>query len=206
MTRPLAAFALALSAAASSAALIHPPTALASVVQPGAGEGFVLFAQGERGATMSGSTQDLGRARAARTGAEPLLYVRQGAAAYVIRNADTLRRAAAIFAPQTALGDRQAALGEQQAALGARQAALGAQQARLGLRQAGASRSADADLEARQAVLGRQQEELGRQQDALGQQQSLLGRQQERLAREGEAQLRALVREAMRRGLARRVD
>lgn len=167
---------------------------------------YVLFSQGSSSTTMSGSTDDLRRARALRAGAEALLYVRRDGASYVVRDPATLRRAEAIFEPQQAMGARQAELGSRQAALGSRQAALGAQQARLGARQASASPALAAELGRQQSALGRRQDDLGRQQDALGQQQSALGREQSRLAREADAKFRALLAEALRSGLARRVD
>ena len=167
---------------------------------------YVLLSQGSRSATMSGSTDDLSRARALRVGQEALLYVRAGGEAYVVRDPATLRRAEAIFAPQEAMGARQAELGSRQAALGSRQAALGSHQARLGARQASASPGRAAELGRQQAALGRRQDELGRQQNALGARQSALGREQARLAREADAKFRALLAEALGRGLAQRVD
>ena len=172
---------------------------------------WILLNAGSESVTMSGSTDDVRRARALRTGREALLYVRQNGTAWVIRDPATLRRAEAIFAPQRAMGARQAELGARQAALGSRQAALGSQQAtlgseqaRLGARQASAPpRAAEAlghqqsALGDQQDALGRQQDELGRQQDALGRQQDALG-QQDRLGREAQEQLRALVAEAIR--------
>jgi hypothetical protein len=167
---------------------------------------YVLLSQDSRSASMSGSTDDLSRARALRVGREALLYVRQGGSAYVIRDAATLRRAEAIFEPQEAMGARQAELGSRQSALGSRQAALGAEQARLGARQASASPGRAAELGRQQAALGRRQDELGRQQNALGTQQGALGREQARLAREAEVKFRALLADALRSGTAQRVD
>lgn len=167
---------------------------------------YVLFSQDSRDVTMSGSTEDIERARALRSGREALLYVRQGGAAYVIRDPATLRRARLIFEPQEALGARQAELGSRQAALGGLQAQLGAQQARLGAQQASASPGRVAELGRQQAVLGRRQDELGRRQNALGTQQSALGREQARLAREADSKFRALLADAMRSGVARRVN
>lgn len=167
---------------------------------------YVLFDAGSSSISMSGSTEDLRRARALRSGSEALLYVRQGDSAYVVRDPATLRRAEAIFEPQQAMGARQAELGSRQAELGSRQAALGAQQARLGARQAGASPARAAELGREQAALGRRQDELGRQQNALGEQQSALGREQSRLGREAEVKFQALLADALRSGVARRVD
>jgi hypothetical protein len=193
-------FLAVLAAFCGLCALIQPPAAAADRTS------YVLFAPGGSSTTMSGSTEDLRRARALRVGAEALLYVRQGGASYVVRDPATLRRAEAIFEPQQAMGARQAELGSRQAELGSRQAALGAQQARLGARQASASPALAAELGRQQAALGRRQDELGRQQDALGQQQGALGRGQARLAREADAKFRALLADALRSGLARRVD
>lgn len=152
------------------------------------GLSYILFSAGERSTSMSGSTDDLVRARALRRGQEALLYVRDDSGAYVIRDPETLRRAALIFEPQREMGRRQAALGRQQAA-------LGGQQARLGAQQAGA-------VPARQAELGRRQAELGREQSALGQRQGALGREQARLAQIARGEFQALVRRAREQNLA----
>ena len=199
---------------------IDLPAAAATPSERADSVSYVLMAEGSGSSTMSGSIDDLRRAQSLRRGREALLYVRYGGGAYVIRDAATLRQAEAIFAPQQALGrqqaelgSRQAALGTQQARLGAQQARLGAEQARLGSKQAGASprraeqlgRQQDA-LGQQQDALGRQQDELGRQQDALGRQQDALGREQDRLGREAETRIRALVAEAVQRGVAQRVD
>lgn len=167
---------------------------------------YVLFSQGSSSVTMSGSTDDIGRARALRVGEEALLYVRRDGSAYVVRDPATLRRAEAIFDPQEALGARQAELGSRQAALGSRQAALGAEQARLGARRASMAPDGSEELDRQQAELGRRQAELGAQQSALGARQSALGREQSRLAREADVKFRALLADALRSGVARRVN
>ena len=199
--------ALAAAAALSGLLMLGQPAAVAAgAAQSDEDPAYVLLSPGSRSTTMSGSTADLSRARALRAGQEGLLYVRQGGQAYVIRDAETLRRAQAIFAPQEALGARQAELGSRQAALGSRQAALGAEQGRLGVRQAsGTPREAEA-LASRQLELGRQQEALGAQQDALGRRQDQLGREQDRLGRQAEESFRALVADAIQRGLAERTS
>jgi hypothetical protein len=182
------------------------PGAAGAAVQSAEGTSYVLLSQGGRSISMSGSTEDVSRAKALRVGSEGLLYVRDGGAAYVIRDAATLRRAHAIFEPQQRLGARQAELGSRQAALGSRQAALGAQQARLGAQQGNATPRRAAGLGRQQAALGSQQNALGEQQNALGAQQAVLGREQARLAREANLKFRALLDDARRNGLAQRVD
>jgi hypothetical protein len=167
---------------------------------------YILFAPGSDSISMSGSTDDLRRARALRAGNEAMLYVRQSGQSYVIRDPATLREVRAIFAPQEALGARQAELGARQAELGSRQAQLGSEQARLGSRQADATPRQAAELAEQQGELGRRQGELGEQQSALGEQQSALGREQDRLGRIASDKLEALLADALRRGVARRVD
>ncbi|MGE5562112.1 MAG: hypothetical protein ACM3ZV_02255 [Bacillota bacterium] len=180
--------------------------AMSSPAVAGDGTSYVLFTPGSESVSMSGSTDDIRRARALRAGDEALLYVRRGGAAYVIRDPATLRAARALFQPQEAVGAQQAELGSRQAALGARQAELGAEQARLGARQADATPREAAALAAQQAELGRRQGELGDHQGALGEQQGALGREQARLARIANEKLQALLADAIRRGLAQRVD
>jgi hypothetical protein len=185
---------------------IHPPSAAASASERSDRLSYVLMTAGSDSSTMSGSTDDLRRARSLRSGREGLLYFRQGRAAYVIRDAAMLRHAESIFEPQQALGARQAELGSRQAALGEQQARLGEQQARLGRQQADAPPVRAQELGRRQAALGRQQDALGAQQEILGREQAALGREHHGLARAADAKFRLLLAEALRRGLAQRVD
>jgi hypothetical protein len=198
-TRSRIAFA---AMAALSAMVVSLPAATAAADHAS----YILFAPGSDSITMSGSSDDIRRARALRSGREALLYIREGDAAYVVRDPETLRAARALFAPEEALGAQQSELGSRQSALGARQARLGAEQARLGALQANATPREQEDLGRQQDELGRQQDVLGQQQDALGQQQDALGREQDRLARIAEDKLQLLVTDALRRGLAQRVQ
>lgn len=199
-------FALAALAALLGLVVLQSAAFAPAMAQTGDRTAYVLLTAGSQSSTMSGSTDDLRRARALRVGREGLLYVRRDGAAYVIRDPATLRRAEAIFEPQRAMGARQAELGSRQAALGSRQAALGAQQARLGALQANASPGRTEGLARQQDALGRQQDALGRQQDVLGRQQDALGREQDRLGREARGRLGALLADAIRSGVARRAD
>ena len=167
---------------------------------------YVLFdGSGDR-TMMSGSSDDVRLAERYRAGSSPLLYVRDGAAAYVIRDPALLRRAHAIMEPQRQLGERQGELGRQQGELGARQGALGAEQGRLGALMASSTPRQIHALAERQAALGERQSSLGAQQAELGERQAELGREQARLAELARPQFRALVAEAIQRGLAQRVD
>jgi hypothetical protein len=167
---------------------------------------YVFFADGSGNSFASGNTDDFRRAKAWRAGNAPFLYVRDGGAAYVIRDPAILARARAIMAPQQELGRRQGALGEQQGELGRRQGALGAEQGRLGAMMADARVRELGELGRQMGDLGRRQAALGEQQSALGSRQAALGREQARLAKLAQPQLRALVAEAVRRGVARPVD
>ena len=167
---------------------------------------YVMMTGDDHHSMMSGSTGDYNRARALRAGNAPLLYVRQDGAAYVIRDAATLRRAEAIMAPQQELGRRQGELGRQQGALGRQQGALGAEQGRLGRQMAFSTPAQMRELGRQQGELGRRQGALGAQQGELGRRQGELGREQARLARLAEPQFRALLQDAIARGLAQRVD
>jgi len=165
-----------------------------------------VLVTGNGNSMMSGSSDDLRRAEAFRAGHGPLLYVRQHGAAYVIRDPAVLRRAEAIMAPQREVGKRQGELGRQQGELGRQQGALGAEQGRLGAKMADARVRELGELGRQQGDLGRRQAALGAQQSALGQRQAALGREQARLAELAQPQLRALVSDAIRRGLAQRVN
>jgi hypothetical protein len=195
-----------LAALAAPLLLVAPAAVAATAIQSPDSLSYVLMHAGSDSSSMSGTTDDYRRARALRSGREGLLYFRQGGTAYVIRDAETLSKAKAIFAPQEELGRQQAELGSRQAELGSRQAKLGGEQARLGVQQAGATPQRAGDLGRQQAALGRQQDELGRQQNALGREQSALGREQTRLGRIAQGKLSTLVAEALRRGVAQRVD
>ena len=197
---------IALAAVTALAGLVVPATAASTTEAAADKIAYVLLASGSESSSMSGSMEDMRRARALRTGQEGLLYVRSGGAGYVIRDPATLRRAEAIFAPQRALGERQGELGRQQGELGRRQGELGRQQGELGRQQAEAPPRLAAELGRKQGELGRQQGELGRQQGELGGRQGELGREQGRLALLANDQIRALVADAIRRGLAQRVD
>ncbi|WP_224246885.1 M56 family metallopeptidase [Hyalangium gracile] len=132
---------------------------------------------------------------------------------------------------QAELGKKQAELGAKQAEFGQKQAALGVKHAQLGLRNAelslqlsqAAMRGDDAErdrkekelekvqaalekeqdaLNDEQEALGKEQEKLGEQQEKLGEQQEKLGEQQEKLAHESQKKVKALIDDAITKGLA----
>lgn len=203
--RPLSIAALA-SLALLAGAAVSPPSLAADAAWSPEPFAYVLFSPGSRDVSMSGSTDDVRRARSFRSDGEGLLYVRQGGSAYVVRDLATLRKAHALFEPQEALGRQQAELGSRQAALGGRQARLGAEQAAFSYRRADNSPREAEDLARQQQALGEQQALLGREQGALGRQQAELGRQQRDLGRAADKQMQILFGDALRAGLAQRVD
>ena len=186
---------------------VPAPAAAAGAAEAGDGMRYVFIARGkDSSSTMNASMEDMERARSLRAGEEALLYVRQNGVAYVIRDAETLSRAEAIFRPQSIVGAQQGELGRRQGELGRRQGELGREQARLGLLQADARPREQGELGRQQGELGRRQGELGRQQGELGRQQGLLGKEQARLAKEAQVKIQALLADAIRRGVARRIS
>ena len=154
----------------------------------------------------SGSSDDFKLAHRYHSGKAPMLFIRADGAAYVIRDPLILRRAEAIMAPQRELGRRQGELGAQQGALGKRQGALGAEQGRLAKLMLDSPARQMGEFGRQQGELGRRQAALGEQQAALGRQQAALGRHQARAAEAARPKLRALLADAIRRGVAQRVD
>ena len=105
---------------------------------------FVVFhADGE--ATMSGSSDDMTRARQLRHNGEAMLWFRREGTEYIVRDPAVMqdvreiwRRVSEIGSHQGVLGAEQGVLGAQQGALGVRQGELGAQQAALAAEQSAA--------------------------------------------------------------------
>ncbi|WP_267968562.1 M56 family metallopeptidase [Myxococcus stipitatus] len=128
-----------------------------------------------------------------------------------------------------ALGQKMGELGMKQAALGMKQAEVGHEKSGLGLQRMRLGSLSEAERDRREAeldkqeeeldrqmeALGKQQEELGEQQEKLGEQQEKLGEQQEKLGeqqeklserfeevnREAQKKVRAIVEEAISKGL-----
>jgi hypothetical protein len=147
--------------------------------------------------TMSGSTEDLRKARAlAGDGKEPLLYVRRNGQEYIIRDAATLKAIEESFAAQREIGEKQSEIGHKQSELGHKQSELGQKQAELGSKQAALGRKM-AEVAQKQSSLAlerhrlertnaqvspefeRREQELEREMEPLEQQMEELGRQME---------------------------
>lgn len=187
------AFALAALSAASVA-----PSAAAQGPETADRLSYAFFSAGERHTMMSGSSADLAAAQRLRRGQEAMLFIRYRGTGYVIRDDATLREIEAILEPQRRLGAEQGALGARQGALGGRQAQLGMRQARLATHRGGPADD--------QRALGREQRALSAQQQVLSQEQGVLSRRQREVSRVADARLRTLADNAIRRGIAQRID
>ena len=93
--------------------------------------------------TMSGSSDDIRRARRLRSSGEDLLWFEHDGKEYVIRDPDLLRdvrsawvQVGEIGTQQGEIGARQGEIGVRQGAIGVRQGAIGMEQAAVGARQA----------------------------------------------------------------------
>ncbi|WP_224368942.1 M56 family metallopeptidase [Hyalangium versicolor] len=162
-------------------------------------DGFVLVS-GDH-VMMSGTSTDIRRAKALRTGGKDVLFVRRGDHAYLIRDAKTLDQMRATFEPQTKLGQqqsdlgkkqgelgkRQAEFGQKQAALGVKQAQLGVKQAELGLQSSQLAQMADGpERDRKEQELDKTRDALDKEMDAIGDQMEALGKEQEKLGDEQE--------------------
>jgi len=135
--------------AATPAAMSAPTTTDVSDRQtrtktepPRDGTAFVVF-QADGEATMSGSSDDMARARQLRNSGEAMLWFRRDGTEYIVRDPavmqevrDIWKRVGEIGNLQGVIGAQQGMLGAQQGALGGRQGELGAQQGSLALEQA----------------------------------------------------------------------
>jgi bla regulator protein BlaR1 len=109
---------------------------------------FVMFLDDDH-STMSGSTDDIQRAKRYRRPGEQMLWFRHGGREYVIRDRGILDQAIDLWKPVNELGGQQGDLGSKQGELGAKQGAIGARQGQLGAEQG--------NLGARQGALGARQ-------------------------------------------------
>ncbi len=187
-----------------------PPAEATSWTWRGDGSAWALL-EGDSHTWMSGSSQDMARARSLRTEpGESLLWMRRGETEYVIRDSATLARAREILRPQMELGRQQGELGSQQGELGSQQGKLGSEQGRLGGEQgklgarmgslaaeqaslvaknlgdeAGKEELAQRreELHGQMRELSDRMEELGQRQKELGARQRALGEQQKALGR-----------------------
>ncbi|HEX5354226.1 MAG TPA: M56 family metallopeptidase [Rhodanobacteraceae bacterium] len=195
--------------------------------------GMALFDGGT--VTIYGTDADQAAAKRLHEGGRRLLYFRQDNKAWVSYDPATIQRAEKIHAPTTTLAaqqgqlaGKQGQLAGEQAGLAAREANLAQLQAQLASRQAQldalkvASQSPQADaqqraLQAEQTSLTQRQQSLettvkhkkqalADQQRALAAQQQELAQRQQQASRQAAQQMDALIRQAIAKGTAQRVD
>lgn len=120
---------------------------------------FVFFVTDDH-TTMSGSMNDINRARRFKRPGEQLLWFRQGGGEYVIRDQGVLRQIEDLWAPVGAIGDEQGVVGQKQGEIGKLQGEIGA----------------------KQGEIGAEQGKIGAEQGKIGDRQGVLGARQGRLA------------------------
>lgn len=141
--------------------------------------------------TMSGSDDDVRRAKAFRQPGQDLLWFRKDGKDYVVRDRGVLDKISKLYEPQEEMGRKQSELGKQQADLGAKQGALGVRQATETLRNPAQAQD-----------LAKQQSELGAEQSKLGEQQRKLGQEQKEFSERAEKTLREIIAGAVTSGAA----
>lgn len=179
---------------------VDPPPAVAAVTAvtadaagPRAQEElpFVFF-RDDRSTTMSGSSEDVERARRHRRSNERLLWFRYGRQEYVVRDAGVLREVEELWDPVSRIGEEQGRIGEQQGAIGEEQGRIGMQQGEIGARQ-GRVGAQQARIGARLARLAAREtgdiseserREVEREREQLQTEMRQLGREMEELGRE----------------------
>jgi beta-lactamase regulating signal transducer with metallopeptidase domain len=102
--------------------------------------------------TMSGSSDEMTRARQLRREGEAMLWVRRNGVEYIVRDPATLLEIRDIWKRVTETGNQQGLVGLRQGELGARQGAVGLEQGALGAQQ-GMLGARQAELAARQLEL-----------------------------------------------------
>ena len=199
------------SAPAALAHVASPTTERASTVAPAQERRraeeleFVYFRDDEH-TTMSGSRDDMERARRHRRAGEPMLWFRRDGREYVVRDPRLLREVDELWAPVSRIGGEQGKLGAQQGALGAEQGRHGARQGEIGVQQGviGArqgvvsSRLALLSMRESQGVSAAERREIDRERERLEREMRELDREMDALSedmREFEPPMRELGEE-----------
>ena len=171
-------------------------------------QAFVLMGEGDN--FVNASVADLKQARRDAGGTEPVLWVRQGQARYLIRDPQVLKQLARAQVEVATLGQEQAAIGDRQSVLGERIAEVSLQitadamasvdvaaVANQAARQARVDTRKSVDAQ-KIAVVAREQAELGKEQARLAQQQALASARAER-------HVRTAINQALSSGKAQRL-
>jgi len=169
---------------------------------------------------MSGSVEDLEEAKALQRGDEPLLYVRRGDQAWVLRDDASLARVRATWEPANKVGTRMEPLGKTMELLGGRMNAVGAKMQPIGERmgELGLEMAADRDdarraeiqaemkqLQSRMDALNKKMQALNAEMQPLSREMERLGQEMQKVAKKAESETLALLDDAIARGLAQPV-
>jgi bla regulator protein blaR1 len=171
--------------------------------------------------TMSGNMADIDDAKALQRGGEPLVYVRRGDKAWVIRDPAQVARARGFFAPVEEVSKKMEPLGKRMEAIGARQQKVGMRMEPLGLRMGElglelASLDPDDDkrdeiqdemerLQAKMQVLQRKMEALSTEMQPMSQEMEKLGKVIERASKKAEVEIGEFLDAAIAGGVAQPV-
>jgi hypothetical protein len=202
----------------AAAVLLAP---LVASAKPKPRDGWVYLEDADS-AHMSGNMSDVRAARALqKSPTERLLFVRRGTRAWVIRDAATLDRLKAIWAPANELGKKMEAIGKKMEGIGGRQSELGDKMRPLGDRmgelgeQLASRRHDDPEAErirnemnvlsAKMDDLSRMMDSLTREMEPFSREMERMGDEMERLARKAEGEMVGLIDVAIGRGLATEV-
>ena len=165
---------------------------------------------------MSGSVEDLEVAKAQQRGDEPLLYVRRGGQAWVLRDAGSLARVRAAWAPADAVGEKMEPLGKKMNLLGkymnqvgSKMNPIGQRMGELGALMAGgddqdraAAREEMDRLQVKMDGLNKKMQALNEEMQPLSREMERLGKEMQKVAKKCEAATLAVLDDAIARGIA----
>jgi hypothetical protein len=176
--------------------------------------------RGVGGGMMSGSRQDLDRARALRREyGDPLLYVERGGRAWIFRDGGLVSRVHAAMAPTEELGKRMSALGEKMSAIGDEQRVIGDKMGLIGnkMGKIGGELARIAPEDPRRAGLQDEMSRLQTEMEPLQDEMSVLstrmqplsdemsrhGKEMKRLSERAQAEITEIIEDGFAQGLAR---
>jgi len=172
--------------------------ALATVIPTHAadrGEPYALVRDGERGTSMTGDSADWSTIKTLRKRISgDFLWFRDGGKPYIVQDAGVLARARKAWEPVDKLGKEMDVRGREMDKHGKVMDALGKDMER-----AAAGTKPD---EAKMHALERRMNDAGKPMDALGKQMDALGKRMDAESRTADKTVRALIREAVDKGLA----
>lgn len=171
-------------------------------------QAFVLM--GEDDNFVNASVADLKQARRDAGGSEPVLWVRQGQARYLIRDPQVLKQLARAQVEVATLGEEQAAIGDRQSVLGERITEVSLQitadaMASVDVAAVANQAARHARVDARKAVDAQKIAVVAREQAELGKEQARLAQQQALASTRAALQVRTAIDQALSSGKAQRL-